>query len=135
MSLPCRGRRKRGRVECIRLGDDGRCCFARRRDRAPGLSSRTAARKSSREAEDPGRSSGRRAHSALPAQFVAVASSRTPQRPPSFSTVDTATKNFTVRKVGAAPKPEQKLRAVAGLDKLQRPRSLGVIGGSDYVRP
>jgi anti-sigma-K factor RskA len=49
-------------------------------------------------------------------------------------TVDGATKNFTVRKVGA-PAAEQGKSYELWLisDKLSRPRSLGVIGGGDFT--
>ena len=48
-------------------------------------------------------------------------------------TVDGATKNFTVRKVGAAAEPGKSFELWLISDKLQRPRSLGVIGGSDFT--
>jgi len=51
-------------------------------------------------------------------------------------TVDAATKNFTVRKVGAAAESGKSFELWLISDKLQRPRSLGVIGGADFtVRP
>ena len=49
-------------------------------------------------------------------------------------TVDGATKNFTVRKVGAAPEPGKSFELWLVSDKLPRPRSLGVIGGNDFTR-
>jgi anti-sigma-K factor RskA len=49
-------------------------------------------------------------------------------------TVDGATKNFTVRKVGApAAEPGKSYELWLISDKLPRPRSLGVIGGSDFT--
>jgi anti-sigma-K factor RskA len=49
-------------------------------------------------------------------------------------TVDGATKNFTVRKVGApAAEPGKSYELWLISDKLSRPRSLGVIGGSDFT--
>jgi anti-sigma-K factor RskA len=51
-------------------------------------------------------------------------------------TVDGATRNFTVRRVGATPEPGKSYELWLVSDKLQRPRSLGVIGGNDFtVRP
>jgi anti-sigma-K factor RskA len=48
-------------------------------------------------------------------------------------TVDGATRNFTVRKVDAAPEPGKSYELWLISDKLPRPRSLGVIGGSDFT--
>ena len=48
-------------------------------------------------------------------------------------TVDGATKNFTVRKVGAAAEPGKSFELWLISDKLPQPRSLGVIGGSDFT--
>jgi anti-sigma-K factor RskA len=71
----------------------------------------------------------------LPAQFVAVLQQGA-AAPAFILTVDTATKNFTVRKVGAAAEPGKSYELWLVSDKLQRPRSLGVIGGSDFtIRP
>lgn len=73
--------------------------------------------------------------SAQPAQYVAVLQ-QNPSAPAFILTVDTETKNFTVRKVGAAPAPGKSYELWLVSDKLQRPRSLGVIGGSDFtIRP
>lgn len=72
---------------------------------------------------------------ALPAQFVAVLQ-QNPSAPAFILTVDTATKNFTVRRVGAAAEPGKSYELWLVSDKLPRPRSLGVIGGSDFtIRP
>jgi len=48
-------------------------------------------------------------------------------------TVDAASKSYTVRRVGAAPEPGKSYELWLVSDKLQRPRSLGVIGGSDFT--
>jgi anti-sigma-K factor RskA len=48
-------------------------------------------------------------------------------------TVDAATKNFTVRKVGAQPEAGKSYELWIVSDKLQRPRSLGVIGNNDFT--
>ncbi|MES2752692.1 MAG: anti-sigma factor [Pseudomonadota bacterium] len=70
-----------------------------------------------------------------PAQFVAVLQ-QTAALPAFILTVDTTTKSFTVRKVGATPEPGKSFELWLVSDKLQRPRSLGVIGGSDFtIRP
>lgn len=69
------------------------------------------------------------------AQFVAVLQQNA-TAPAFILTVDTATKNFTVRKVGATPEPGKSYELWLVSDKLPRPRSLGVIGGSDFtIRP
>jgi len=69
------------------------------------------------------------------AQFVAVLQQNS-ALPAFILTVDTATKNFTVRRVGAAPQPGKSYELWLVSDKLQRPRSLGVISGSDFtIRP
>jgi anti-sigma-K factor RskA len=66
------------------------------------------------------------------AQYVAVLQ-KEGGSPAFILTVDGATKNFTVRKVGAAPEPGKSFELWLISDKLQRPRSLGVIGGSDFT--
>jgi anti-sigma-K factor RskA len=48
-------------------------------------------------------------------------------------TVDAGTRNFTVRKVGANAEPGKSYELWLISEKLQRPRSLGVIGGSDFT--
>jgi anti-sigma-K factor RskA len=48
-------------------------------------------------------------------------------------TVDDATKNFTVRKVGADAEAGKSFELWLISDKLPQPRSLGVIGGSDFT--
>src|SRR6266853_1420762 len=66
------------------------------------------------------------------AQYVAVLQ-KDGGSPAFILTVDAATKNFTVRKVGAAPEPGKSFELWLISDKLQRPRSLGVIGGGDFT--
>jgi anti-sigma-K factor RskA len=48
-------------------------------------------------------------------------------------TVDGTTKNFTIRKVGAAPEAGKSFELWLISDKLPRPRSLGVIGSGDFT--
>src|SRR5262249_41751856 len=48
-------------------------------------------------------------------------------------TVDAATRNFTVRKVGATPEAGKSYELWIVSDKLQRPRSLGLIGNNDFT--
>ena len=48
-------------------------------------------------------------------------------------TVDAVTKNFTVRKVGAAAEPGKSFELWLISDKLPQPRSLGVIGAADFT--
>jgi anti-sigma-K factor RskA len=66
------------------------------------------------------------------AQYVAVLQ-KDGGSPAFILTVDGATRNFTVRKVGAAAEPGKSFELWLISDKLQRPRSLGVIGGSDFT--
>lgn len=70
------------------------------------------------------------------AQFVALLQ-QDASLPAFILTVDTATKNFTVRKVGAVSEPGKSYELWLISDKLQgKPRSLGLIGNSDFtVRP
>ncbi|MCP3405729.1 anti-sigma factor domain-containing protein [Bradyrhizobium sp. CCGB01] len=48
-------------------------------------------------------------------------------------TIDGATRNFTVRKVGATPEAGKSFELWLISDKLPRPRSLGVIGAGDFT--
>lgn len=65
-------------------------------------------------------------------QFVALLQGDS--RSPAFIlTVDGTSKNFTVRRVGATPEPGKSFELWLVSDKLQRPRSLGVIGGHDFT--
>ena len=48
-------------------------------------------------------------------------------------TVDAATKNFTIRKVGVEPEPGKSFELWLISDKLPKPRSLGVIGNGDFT--
>jgi anti-sigma-K factor RskA len=66
------------------------------------------------------------------AQYVAVLQ-KDGGSPAFILTVDAATRNFTVRKVGAAAEPGKSFELWLISDKLQRPRSLGVIGNSDFT--
>ncbi|HEY0218900.1 MAG TPA: anti-sigma factor, partial [Afipia sp.] len=68
----------------------------------------------------------------LPAQLVAVLQQNAAE-PAFILTVDQAAKTFTVRRVGAAPPPEKSFELWLVSDKLPRPRSLGVIGESDFT--
>ena len=66
------------------------------------------------------------------AQYVAVLQAQGGS-PAFILTVDGATKNFTVRRVGAAAEPGKSYELWLISDKLPRPRSLGVIGGGDFT--
>src|SRR6266478_9020117 len=66
------------------------------------------------------------------AQYVAVLQ-KDGGSPAFILTVDAASKNFTVRKVGAAAEPGKSFELWLISDKLPRPRSLGVIGGADFT--
>jgi anti-sigma-K factor RskA len=65
------------------------------------------------------------------AQYVAVLQNG--GSPAFILTVDGATKNFTVRKVGAAAEAGKSFELWLISDRLPKPRSLGVIGGSDFT--
>ena len=66
------------------------------------------------------------------AQYVALLQ-RDASSPAFILTVDAATKNFTIRKVGAEAVPGKSLELWLISDRLPQPRSLGVIGGSDFT--
>src|SRR2546430_1058572 len=66
------------------------------------------------------------------AQYVAVLQ-KEGGAPAFILTVDAATRIFTVRKVGASAEPGKSFELWLISDKLQRPRSLGVIGNSDFT--
>ena len=66
------------------------------------------------------------------AQYVAVLQ-KDGGSPAFILTVDGATRNFTVRKVGASPEPGKSFELWLISDKLPKPRSLGVIGGEDFT--
>lgn len=69
------------------------------------------------------------------AQYVALLQ-KDSGSPAFILTVDGTTRNFTVRRVGATPEPGKSYELWLVSDKLQRPRSLGVIGGNDFtMRP
>ncbi|WP_426611044.1 anti-sigma factor domain-containing protein [Bradyrhizobium sp. McL0616] len=67
-----------------------------------------------------------------PGQYVALLQGQS-GGPAFILTIDGATKNFTVRKVGATPEPGKSFELWLISDKLPRPRSLGVIGGGDFT--
>ncbi len=67
-----------------------------------------------------------------PAQYVAVLQ-KEGGSPAFILTVDGATRNFTIRKVGAEPEPGKSFELWLISDKLPQPRSLGVIGGGDFT--
>ena len=69
---------------------------------------------------------------AVPAQYVALLQ-KDPSSPAFILTVDAGSKNFTVRKVEASNEPGKSYELWLVSDKLQRPRSLGVIGGNDFT--
>ena len=66
------------------------------------------------------------------AQYVALLQ-RDGRSPAFILTVDAASKNFTVRKVGADAEPGKSFELWLISDRLPQPRSLGVIGGSDFT--
>ena len=66
------------------------------------------------------------------AQYVALLQ-RDGGAPAFILTVDAATKNFTVRKVGADAERGKSFELWLISDRLPQPRSLGVIGGSDFT--
>ncbi|MGX1325293.1 anti-sigma-K factor RskA [Bradyrhizobium sp. USDA 377] len=69
---------------------------------------------------------------AASAQYVALLQG--PGGGPAFIlTIDGATRNFTVRKVGATPEPGKSFELWLISDKLPRPRSLGVIGAGEFT--
>ena len=114
--------------------DDGDRRGAGRDDRGRGLSARiccpTALRPKPRtqvvEVKTPP------APAVPSAQYVAVLQ-KDGGAPAFILTVDAATKNFTVRKVGAAAEPGKSFELWLISDKLPQPRSLGVIGGGDFT--
>ena len=66
------------------------------------------------------------------AQYVAVLQ-KDGGSPAFILTVDAATKNFTVRKLGAQPEAGKSFELWLISDKLPKPRSLGVIGSGDFT--
>lgn len=66
------------------------------------------------------------------AQFVALLQ-KDAASPAFILTVDATSKSYTVRRVGAAPEAGKSFELWLVSDKLQKPRSLGVIGGSDFT--
>jgi anti-sigma-K factor RskA len=66
------------------------------------------------------------------AQFVALLQ-KDGEAPAFILTVDAASKSFTVRRVGAEPEQGKSYELWLVSDKLQAPRSLGVIGSGDFT--
>src|SRR6476661_4786466 len=66
------------------------------------------------------------------AQYVAVLQ-KDGESPAFILTVDGATRNFTVRRIGAAAEPGKSFELWLISDKLPQPRSLGVIGAGDFT--
>jgi len=66
------------------------------------------------------------------AQYVAVLQ-KDGGGPAFILTVDEATRDFTVRKVGASAEPGSSFELWLISDKLPKPRSLGVIGNNDFT--
>jgi anti-sigma-K factor RskA len=66
------------------------------------------------------------------AQFVALLQ-QDASTPAFILTIDAKAKTFTVRKVGATPQPGKSYELWLVSDRLQRPWSLGVIGGADFT--
>ncbi len=66
------------------------------------------------------------------AQYVAVLQ-KDGGGPAFILTVDGATRDFTVRKVGAATEPGSSFELWLISDKLPKPRSLGVIGANEFT--
>jgi anti-sigma-K factor RskA len=64
-------------------------------------------------------------------QYVAVL--QRDGSPAFILTVDAATRNFTVRRVGASAEPGKSFELWLISDKLPQPRSLGVIGNGDFT--
>jgi anti-sigma-K factor RskA len=65
-------------------------------------------------------------------QYVALLQ-RDAGSPAFILTVDAASKNFTVRKVGVGAEPGKSFELWLISDRLAQPRSLGVIGSSDFT--
>jgi anti-sigma-K factor RskA len=70
--------------------------------------------------------------SSASAQYVAVLAGQG-GAPAFILTVDSASKNFTIRKVDAAAQPGKSYELWLISDKLATPRSLGVVGDGDFT--
>jgi anti-sigma-K factor RskA len=68
----------------------------------------------------------------IPPQYVAVLQ-KDGSAPAFILTVDAGSKTFTVRRVAASQEPGKDYELWIVSDKLQRPRSLGVIGSGDFT--
>jgi len=66
------------------------------------------------------------------AQYVAVLQ-KDGESPAFILTIDGATRNFTVRRIGAAAEAGKSFQLWLISDKLPQPRSLGVIGDGDFT--
>src|ERR1700704_1688175 len=66
------------------------------------------------------------------AQYVAVLQ-KGGESPAFILTVDGATKNFTIRRVGDGPAPDKSFELWLISDQLPGPRSLGVLGGGEFT--
>jgi anti-sigma-K factor RskA len=116
-----------------RFRRDRACRGADRDAGGAGLSAGSVAGRASAQAAHPGgRGQDAGATARASAQYVALLQ-RTAGSPAFILTVDAATKNFTVRKVGADAEPGKSFELWLISDKLPQPRSLGVIGGSDFT--
>ena len=69
-----------------------------------------------------------------PAQFVAVLQ-RDGGSPAFIMTLDTTTKEFTVRKAGADAPTGRAYELWMVSDRFNAPRSLGIIGATDFTKP
>lgn len=72
------------------------------------------------------------APAAVPVQFVAVLQ-KDADAPAFIMTVDVEKRAFTVRRVAAQEEPGKSYELWLVSDKFDKPRSLGVIGGSDFT--
>lgn len=68
----------------------------------------------------------------LPSQFIAVLQ-KGAEEPAFILTLDIATKTCTVRRLGAEPEQGKSYELWLVSDKLPQPRSLGVIGSTDFT--
>jgi anti-sigma-K factor RskA len=68
----------------------------------------------------------------VPAQLVAVLQSNA-MEPAFILTVDTVSRTYTVRRVGAPPERNKSYELWIVSPKIGAPRSLGVIGGNDFT--
>jgi anti-sigma-K factor RskA len=69
-----------------------------------------------------------------PSRFVAVLQS-SPSAPAFILTVDLATRNLTVRRVGAEQQPGRSYELWLVSDRFPAPRSLGLVGAAEFSQP